>query len=111
MQSTGHTSTHALSLTLMHGSTITYGIGYPLCGAERVVVRPRSLYMTPRTLSTFRGLSAARWALGAISAPRVTEERHGFAGARRTLGAWGPSRAAARDRGAPRLRRGATSVG
>src|SRR2546427_4099410 len=26
MQSTGHTSTHALSFTLMHGSAIMYGI-------------------------------------------------------------------------------------
>src|SRR6267143_1631890 len=45
---------------------------------------------------------------------RAIEERHGSAGARRTLGGVGaisgpPLRT--RDRGAPRLRRGATSVG
>src|SRR3989442_1631961 len=45
---------------------------------------------------------------------RVIEERHGSAGARRALGGVGamsgPPRRT-RDRGAPRLRRGATSVG
>src|SRR2546428_6954251 len=34
MQSTGQTSTQALSLTLMHGSAIIYGIGIPLSDAR-----------------------------------------------------------------------------
>src|ERR687898_579293 len=32
MQSTGHSSTHALSLMSMHGSAMTYAMGYPFPG-------------------------------------------------------------------------------
>src|SRR5207245_9135029 len=50
---------------------------------------------------------------GAPSRRREPEERHGYAGARRTLGVWGPFRGpqqATRTRGAPRLCRGAPNV-
>src|SRR5207248_1657119 len=56
--------------------------------------------------------------LGAISGlpspATMIEARPGSAGARRALGGWGPFRGPHTgddDRGAPRLRRGATSVG
>jgi len=34
MQSTGHTSTHDRSFTLMHGSAMMYGIPSPECVIE-----------------------------------------------------------------------------
>src|SRR5882724_725476 len=52
--------------------------------------------------------------LGAPSTQGVIEERPGSGGARRTTGGWGPSRGpqhTGRDRGATRLRRGATNDG
>src|SRR5713226_4297519 len=42
MQSTGQTSTQALSLTLMHGSAITYVIGLLPCTEQ--VRRPLGIY-------------------------------------------------------------------
>src|SRR5213593_1028980 len=42
MQSTGQTSTQALSLTSMHGSTITYAIGFLPCTEQ--VRRPLGIY-------------------------------------------------------------------
>src|SRR5205814_8768630 len=49
---------------------------------------------------------------GAPSPVTTIEARHGFAGARRAIGGWGPFRGPMTgddDRGAPRLCRGATS--
>ncbi len=64
-----------------------------------------------------RGILGARMS-GASATPRKTEERHGSAGARETLGRSGGDAASvvapatrAQDRGAPRLRRGATNAG
>src|SRR2546428_2676643 len=45
MQSTGQTSTQALSLTSMHGSTITYVIGFLPCTEQ--VRRPLGSYGLP----------------------------------------------------------------
>src|SRR5260370_1140022 len=51
--------------------------------------------------------------LGPPSPATVIEERHGSAGTRRAMGVWGPSRGPHLNshRGAPRLRRDATSDG
>ncbi|TMQ27442.1 MAG: LLM class F420-dependent oxidoreductase [Candidatus Rokuibacteriota bacterium] len=53
-----------------------------------------------------------RWGIGGhVGAPNQEDERHGLAGARRTLGGWGPCRGPQSGRRAPRLGRGATNVG
>src|ERR671925_34664 len=55
MQSTGHTSTQALSLTLMQGSAITYGIG-DLPISLSGLVRPRLFNSAARDCQVFRAL-------------------------------------------------------
>src|SRR5713226_6737725 len=42
MQSTGHTSTHERSLTLMHGSAMTYGIHSPPRRVTNAKAKPTS---------------------------------------------------------------------
>src|SRR4029453_16471075 len=46
MQSTGHSSTHALSLMSMHGSAMTYAMEVPFPGAGCIKLYPTP---TPRT--------------------------------------------------------------
>src|SRR5207237_207033 len=73
-------------------------------------IEARHGWAGPRVLAAGGRARAARCG---PCAPRGIEARHGWAAARRALGAGGTLRALGteRDRGAPRLRRGATSVG
>src|SRR3989337_1969035 len=74
MQSTGQTSTHALSLTLMHGSAIMYGIQASRCVRIRWVWSDqRFLYPNHRRLSSFPRSSAPPRRLASLGAKARVE--------------------------------------
>src|SRR5438309_3997039 len=93
--------------------------------ARRALTRPAAHRVTQGLPRSLQPVSA--WPGGAVAATaaacgnagggviagatRDTEERHGFAGALRRLGVWGPCRGPHVDRGAPRVSRGAPKVG